>query len=163
MAHILSKKGREIYQTLHNDLQLIIDGILEYCVVDITLVEGHRAPSKQFEYYKKGREKTGDGVWKIVNKSKVITNIDGYKKKGKHNYDPSRAIDVCAYVSGKPHLSWNHTQLAYIAGTAMMVAEVLYAEGKISHKLRWGNDWDMDGDFSDNSLVDAPHLELINP
>ena len=163
MAHKLSQKGKEIYNTLHGDLQLIIDWTLKHVAIDITLTEGHRPVEKQFEYYKKGREQDAQGDWKIVNKAKVITYIDGHKKKGNHNYKPSRAFDFCVYVSGKGHLSWNKTHISYVAGAMVSKAEELYEKGKISHKLRWGYNWDRDGDLSDNTFVDMPHIELYKP
>jgi peptidoglycan LD-endopeptidase CwlK len=28
-------------------------------------------------------------------------------------------------------------------------------------KVRWGNDWDMDGDLNDQKFIDSPHFELV--
>ena len=156
----MSSNSREVYLTLHSDLQYLIDWAFEHVLVDITLVQGHRSPEEQFELYKKGREEVSEGTWVIVNKSKKVTNIDGYKQKSNHNYIPSHAVDICAYVPGKGHLSYDMVQLGYIGGAIISHAEWAYNEGIIKFKARWGNDWDRDGDFSDNSLVDAPHIEL---
>jgi peptidoglycan L-alanyl-D-glutamate endopeptidase CwlK len=41
------------------------------------------------------------------------------------------------------------------------VAERLYNEGRISHRLRWGGDWDMDTKVSDNDFDDLVHFELV--
>ena len=42
------------------------------------------------------------------------------------------------------------------------VAEMLYKQGGITHKLRWGGNWDMDGEILiDQSFDDRPHVELI--
>ena len=42
------------------------------------------------------------------------------------------------------------------------IANQLYEEGKIKHRLRWGGDWDRDGDLTDNILFDGPHFEIIS-
>ena len=44
-----------------------------------------------------------------------------------------------------------------------MISEFLYENGTINHQLRWGGNWDRDGDLSDNTLYDRPHLELYKP
>jgi hypothetical protein len=163
MAHKLSKVGRERYQTLHPDLQLLISWYLEVGIVDITLIEGHRSSVRQFELFKKGRTENSNGIWVITDPHKIVTGIDGYKKLGKHNFDPSLAFDFCAYVSGRPELSWKHKYLAYVAGAIVTKAEELYNAGEIEHKCRWGSDWDRDGNFNDHKLVDSPHIELIKP
>jgi len=43
----------------------------------------------------------------------------------------------------------------------MGVAEILYLQGAIRHKLKWGGNWDMDMDFYDSNFIDLPHFELV--
>lgn len=162
--HILSESSKKVYDTLHSDLQIIISWGLKRCAVDFTLYEGHRSEETQFEYFKKGRElnhRTGE--WEIVDRKKVITSIDGKRRKGKHNYNPSLAVDLHVYVPDKPYLTWDEKHLTYIGASLIMVAKFLYEEGLISHTLRWGGNWDRDGDLADNTLYDLPHLELHRP
>lgn len=161
-THKFSEKSTKQFETLHSDLQKIIAKGVKYCLVDFSLVEGHRSPEKQFEYYKKGRE-LKNGKWEIVNSKWVITNVDGYKVKGKHNYNPSHAVDFCAYVPNKPELTWDSIHLTYIAATLVYIADQLYEQGVIQHKLRWGGNWDKDGDLADNKLYDRPHVEIYKP
>ena len=163
MGHRLGARSQIAYDTLHPDLQRIISWCLDYCAVDFSLTEGHRLVSKQFEYYQKGRTKGNDGKWTITDKKKVITYLDGINKKGKHNYKPSLAFDFCAYVPDKPQLAWDITHLTYIAATFIAVGEFMYKEGMIKHKLRWGGNWDKDGDLDDSRFCDRPHLELYEP
>ena len=160
--HTLGKKSKKQYNTLHPDLQMIVSWGLKYCAVDISLNEGHRPQAKQFEYYKKGRE-LRDGIWVLVRPKSKITNVDGYKIKGKHNYNPSLAVDFKAFVPNKPQLTWDAVHLTYIGASLIMIAEYLYSEGMIQHKLRWGGNWDKDGDLADNTLYDRPHVELYKP
>lgn len=162
LPHKLGTKSKQRYDTLHPDLQLIVDATLELCVVDFSIHEGHRPVEKQFEYYKKGREFV-DGRWKVVNKKNVITNIDGHFKKGKHNHTPSLALDFTAFVQGKPELTWDTVHLTYIGASMIMIAEFLFETEEIEHKLRWGGNWDKDGDLADNTLYDRPHVELYKP
>ena len=160
--HKLGKRSKKQFDTLHPDLQTIVSWGLKYCAVDMTLVEGHRPPEKQLEYFKKGREFV-DGRWKLVRPKQKITNVDGYHIKGKHNYSPSLAVDIAAYVPGKKQLTWDAVHLTYIGSSLIMIAEFLYDDGIIEHKLRWGGNWDKDGDLADNTLYDRPHVELYKP
>ena len=162
LPHSLGNKSKLQYDTLHPDLQLIVDAALEYCVVDFSINEGHRPVKKQLEYFKKGRE-FKNGRWEVVNKKAIITNVDGHYIKGKHNYLPSLALDFKAYVPEKPELTWDSVHLTYIGATMVMIAEVLFKDGEIEHKLRWGGNWDKDGDLADNKLYDRPHVELYTP
>ena len=163
MAHTLGQRSLKQYNTLHPDLQKIIDWGLRFCIVDFTLTEGHRPVERQFELYKKGREFV-DGRWKVKNKKWIVTKIDGYNIKGKHNHDPSLAVDFCAYVPGKVEkLMWDTNHLSYIASSLVTIAEFLFEKGDIEHKLRWGGNWDKDGDLADNNFYDRPHVELYKP
>ena len=162
LSHKLGAGSKKVYDTLHEDLQTIISWGLTKCAVDFTLYEGHRPPEKQFEYYKKGRE-FKNGRWVVVNKKAVITNIDGYHVKGKHNYNPSHAVDLRAYVPDKEGLTWDSVHLTYIAASLIVIADFLFDDGLVQHKLRWGGNWDKDGDLADNTLVDRPHLEIYKP
>lgn len=49
----------------------------------------------------------------------------------------------------------------FFAGVMVAIADRLYKEGEIQHKLRWGGDWDGDHDFKDSKFIDLPHFELI--
>jgi peptidoglycan L-alanyl-D-glutamate endopeptidase CwlK len=71
------------------------------------------------------------------------------------------------HVSEKIHdnpLTWDEEHLTYVGATLMAVADILYQEGKIIHKLRWGGNWDQDGVIlKDQKLWDRPHVELVKP
>jgi len=162
LPHSLGNKSKLQYDTLHPDLQKIVDEGLRLCIVDFSLHEGHRPIAKQHEYFKKGRE-FKSGRWEVVNKKAIITNVDGHYIKGKHNHLPSLAVDFTAYVPDKSRLTWDAVHLTYIAASLVMIADSLYEKGVITHKLRWGGNWDKDGDLADNTLYDRPHVELYKP
>ena len=69
----------------------------------------------------------------------------------KHNTLPSNAVDAIPYP-----VDWNdREQFSYFAGFVIGIA------ASMGIKLRWGGDWDMDGETTDNSFDDLPHIELI--
>jgi len=154
------KKSLENLNTCHDDLITIAKEAILNSPIDFSITEGKRLITRQLELYSKGRKREG-GEWVIVDKSKIVTNIDGVDKKGKHNYSPSLAFDICVYVKGKPELAYNKELLYYAGGVIMATAKRLYKEGKIQRELKHGADWDRDGNIYDHRFIDAPHFELI--
>ncbi len=132
-------------QTCHKDIQLIMDEAIKITNVDFGIAEGYRSIEKQQQYFKEGKSK-----------------IDGVSKKGKHNYSPSLAVDIYPYFENGA--KWDNEHLSYLSGIIHAVSEILFADGKISHKVRWGGNWDMDGIILiDQSFDDRPHFELVLP
>ena len=70
--------------------------------------------------------------------------------KSRHNLVPSMAVDVCPYP-----IDWNDRErFSYFAGYVRGVAAGMGID------IRWGGDWDSDGEVKDNSFDDLPHFEL---
>ena len=68
----------------------------------------------------------------------------------KHNQSPSLAVDVAPWP-----LDWNDlSRFYYLAGIFMGIA---HSKGI---GLRFGGDWDMDGELTDNTFNDLGHFEL---
>lgn len=109
----------------------------------------YRSPEEQFELFKKGRRAI-DSVnhWEIVDKSQIVTNVDGYVVKGAHNYKPSRAVDFRVISNQTGKTTWDDK--FYVP-----LGEIAKRYG-----LVWGGDWDGDGDRTDQKLMDAPHIEV---
>lgn len=140
-----SKTSAERLSTCHKDLQTIFNEVIKY--FDCTILCGHRTTEEQQNLYKQGRTTGG----------KIITYVDGINVLGKHNYSPSLAVDAVAYP-----IDWDHDRRNYLfVGFVLGMAKMLYQQGRVSHKLRSGVDWDQDWDLDDQRLIDVPHFELI--
>lgn len=135
-----SSRSRERLASCDSRLQLVMNKVIQ--VLDITVLEGHRLVSRQQQLYRQGR---------FGNDGPIVTNIDGIRVRGKHNWQPSKAIDVAPYP-----LDWNDRErFVYMAGIVLGIA---HANGI---DLRWGGDWDEDNDLRDhNSPMDLPHFEI---
>ena len=156
----LSTNSKAKYETLHEDLRLLISEALKYSTIDFGISEGARSVETQQEYFKRGREEI-DGQWVITDKSKVITYVDGVVKKGKHNYTPSMAFDFYVYIPGKS-MSYDPTHLTALGYMFVVLGNKLFDEGIITHKIRWGGNFDMDGEILEvGSFRDSPHVELV--
>lgn len=98
---------------------------------DITILETTRNKFKQTEAYKKGTSKVKYG-------------------DSAHNYMPAVAIDVAPYP-----IDWNNEK------RFIELSTIVRREAKrLMIPIRWGGDWDRDGDMTDQSFHDLPHYEL---
>ena len=68
----------------------------------------------------------------------------------KHNKTPSLAVDIAPYP-----INWaDKNRFHYLAGIMKGIA---LSKGI---KLRWGGDWDNNGELNDQVLIDLPHFEI---
>lgn len=130
------KAIRDVWDNIKTEFFAAVPG--HYLEVDCV----YRSPEEQLELFKQGREPSTlmETGWRIVNKGKVVTNVDGKISKGAHNYKPSRAIDVCVVDNQTGKRSWNpdwYKPLIEIAAR---------------HGLVEGGTW--------KSIQDWPHLEV---
>jgi peptidoglycan L-alanyl-D-glutamate endopeptidase CwlK len=125
--------------TCHPDLITLIMEASKY--LKLKVIEGHRGMEEQNKAFNEGKSKLR---W----------------PDGKHNSLPSNAIDIAPLINGK--IEWNKaSQFYYTCGYILGIAEMLLAQGKIKHKIRYGGDWDRDGNISNQTFNDLVHIELI--
>lgn len=121
--------------TVHPDLEIIMGDALDTGIMDFSIIEGHRRQVEQNKYYDLG-------------KSRVKF------PDGKHNKIPSKAVDAAPFINGK--VSWNRLHCCVLAGI------ILACAAKRGIKLRWGGNWDMDGEpITDQDFQDLVHFELV--
>ena len=117
--------------TLDDRLQKVLNEVIKY--VDCSIIEGHRSAERQDKLFEEGRTKV-----KYPN--------------GRHNANPSRAVDVVPYP-----IDWDDRERFHLfAGFVIGIAQ------SMEIKLRWGGDWNMNFEVDDNNFDDFPHFELID-
>jgi peptidoglycan L-alanyl-D-glutamate endopeptidase CwlK len=126
----------------HDDLITLFKEIIkEY---DNSILEGIRTPERQQELFAQGKSK-----------------LDGITKISKHQITEYRDKSIAVDSAPWP-IDWNDLNRFYhYAGYVKGVADRLYYEGKMNHKIRCGADWDGDNSFKDQSFNDLAHFELI--
>lgn len=122
--------------TCHRDLQVIFFEVIKS--FDCTILEGFRDEQRQEMAFQEGK-----------------TTL--HWPHGRHNSNPSLAVDVAPFP-----IDWkNIRQFYYFAGYVLGIARALKDQGKITHSLRWGGDWNNDNLIEDQKLNDLVHFELI--
>ena len=130
-----SRKSLERLETCHPDLRVLFLEVVRH--VDCAILCGHRGEEEQRQAYEDG-----------------VSGLDF--PHSKHNTIPSMAVDVAPWFAKKPHVRWmDRVSWYHFAGFVKATAINLGIE------IRHGGDWDGDGDFHDQSLIDLPHWELL--
>lgn len=125
-----SFKSKQILATAHPALQRFCNELIKE--FDFIVLCGHRPVAEQQRLYAQGRTAPG----------KRVTNIDGVRVKGRHNYKPALAVDLAPYP-----LDWNDLERFKDMGArAKQVAD------RLGLPISWGGDW--------KKFKDYPHFEL---
>ena len=123
------KTSKKRLSTCDDKLQKLFNEVIKH--VDCSVLEGHRSKDRQNKLYEEGKTKV-----KYPN--------------GRHNRQPSSAVDVTPYP-----VDWkDRERQTLFAGFVIGVAS------QMNINLRWGGDWDQDFQVVDNRFDDFPHFEL---
>ena len=123
------KKSKERLNTCDSNLQKVFNEVIKH--VDCSILEGHREKDRQNKLFEEGKTK--------------VKYPDG-----RHNRQPSSAVDVTPYP-----VDWkDRERQTLFAGFVIGVAS------QMGINLRWGGDWDQDFQVVDNRFDDFPHFEL---
>lgn len=118
--------------TCHPDLRRIATIVIEQ--FDFTVIEGYRGRVKQEIAYRNGASQVN---W----------------PDSKHNDTPSNAYDLMPWPIDWTTKSSNTERSCLLAGIVLSTAWTYGIE------LRWGGDWNMDGDTRDEKFRDYGHFE----
>lgn len=123
--------------TCHPDLQAIFFEVIK--TFDCIVTEGYRNQADQEKAFNSGHSKVN---W----------------PNGKHNHQPSMAVDAYPYP-----IDWNNERLAlWFGGYVLGIAQMLKAQGKITHSIRWGGSWNGLGKLNTGKMLnDTGHFEII--
>ncbi len=129
-----SQRSNKVRAELDHRLITVVDRLLAECS-DLSLISGHRGEAEQNALFH-------DRLSKLE------------YPHSKHNSYPSLAVDFRAYPWPKKEpKQW--AALAYIAAHAILIGQ---EEGV---NIRWGGDWNQNGDLTDQSFNDLFHLEIV--
>ena len=124
-------RSRRAMENIDPRLKKVLNEVIKY--VDCSVLEGHRNEERQNKLFKEGRTKV-----KYPN--------------GRHNANPSTAVDVVPYP-----IDWDDRERFHLfAGFVIGIAK------SMEITLRWGGDWNMNFEVDDNNFDDFPHFELID-
>lgn len=105
--------------------------------IDFAVIEGQRGKEAQNEFFNEG-----------------LTQLRW--PNGKHNATPSKAAHFAPWHKAEPHIHWkSQREFSMLAGRILQIAD------EMGYKVRWGGDWDMDDDLTDQKFNDLVHYEVL--
>lgn len=134
-----SRKSNDRLKTCVWSLQQVFQEVVKH--YDCTILEGHRGEVKQNKLFHDPRKRT-HVEW----------------PDGQHNFYPSRAVDVAPYPIPENWGADNYKDLVHFYQLAAIVKFVGKQNGI---EIRWGGDWNNDGDYKDNTFDDLAHFEIL--
>ena len=134
MGFKLGKTSLARLQGVDETLVNVVKRAIEISEVDFTVMEGVRTLERQRELYAQGRTAPG----KIVTWTMKSRHIEG------------KAVDLVPYP-----LDWNDIEKFNKIKYAMF-----QAAKELDVNLRWGADWDGDGNYREKGEYDSPHFEI---
>lgn len=125
---------------VHPQLVKIVRRALELSPVDFAVIEGVRTRQRQAELYDQGRTKPGNIVTWTMNSRHFVNTDTGY----------GHAVDIL------PATGWGD-----FAGFDAVNKAMQQAASECGAVVRWGADWDQDGNPREKGENDSPHWELV--
>jgi len=111
--------------------------------VDFSVLEGVRTPQRQQELYAQGRTKPGPVVTWTLTSNHFVDPRTGY----------GLAVDLVPYP-----VDWEGpTRFPKFDEISRAMFE---AAKELGVTIRWGADWDMDGNPRERGETDSPHFEI---
>lgn len=131
-----SQPSREKLVTCDSRLIRLCTKVVQ--VFDVTVLCGRRDEQEQNRHFNSGNSKVR-------------------YPNSKHNSIPSMAIDLAPYPIP---LDWGKQWKDKVKFYELK-AIMFYEADRLGVRLRWGGDWDGDGDYKDQKFDDLVHYEIV--
>jgi len=141
MTYKFSKKSLDNLVGVHPDLRDLVQEAMALQIMDFAVNEGLRSLDRQKELVATGKSKTMN--------SKHLKQPDGF----------GHAVDL--YPSPIDMAAVNKGSAQEIIRFGVLYGIIATLAVKNGIKVRWGSDWNGDGQTLDHKFFDAPHIELV--
>ena len=144
MSFVFGKKSKAHLANVHPDMAKVMYRVLELSPVDFGITCSERTVEEQVACVVQKKSKTLE--------SKHLPSL---VRPGLEKEMCSGAVDIVCY---------NHLGKIQYEGAEHLYHSVAAVVKAVSEELnipiRWGGDWDRDGDTTDQTFNDLPHFEL---
>jgi peptidoglycan L-alanyl-D-glutamate endopeptidase CwlK len=142
---------------VHPQLARVVQGAIEKTKQDFMVLEGVRSKETMWEYWGKGRTASQCRAAGVPEKyakpglAKVTWLNNPLGSNHRIMADGfGHAVDLCPFP-----VDWND------AAKFDAIADAMFAAAKeLGVKIRWGADWDQDGNPRERGETDSPHFEV---
>ena len=139
MSFKLGSTSRARLAGVHPRLVAVVERAIQITGQDFTVLEGVRTQARQLELYAQGRTTPGPVVtW--TKTSNHFKKADGY----------GHAVDIAPFP-----IDWSN-----LARFDAVAKAMFQAGAELRVKIRWGADWNANGEPRERGESDSPHFEL---
>lgn len=140
MTFVLGSKSLKALEGVDPRLVKVVKRAIAISTVDFRVIEGVRTPARQKELYAQGRTKPG--------------NIVTWTMKSNHFVNPKTGFGQAVDLLPAPY-DWKEL------GPFDAVSKAMFqAANDCKVHIRWGANWDQDGNPREKGETDSPHFEL---
>lgn len=139
MAFKFGLKSKNKLAECHRDLQRVMELAISRSDIDFSITEGKREIETQAALFVQKKTRT-------MQSRHLACVWDGDRRV-------SGAVDIACFDKDG-HIAWTSGLYSQVSKTIMACAKELKID------IRWGGDWDMDGDTKDQTFNDLVHFEL---
>lgn len=143
MGFAFGERSNKNLDGVHPKLIMVAKRAIKLTDVDFFVNEGVRTPERQKQLYAQGRTKPGP----------IVT----WTLKSNHFINPKtqfgHAIDVYPFP-------YNPDDKDIVKKQRAIAKAFFTAADELDIPIRWGADWDMDGNYGERGEGDSPHFEL---
>lgn len=133
--------SRQRLDDLHPDMRRVVERVMSYQLMDFSVIETVRTLDRQKDLVARGVSSTM--------KSKHLRQSTGY----------AHAVDLYPYPVNMAAVK--RGDMVEVSRFGVLAGLMLRAAMEEGVPIRWGGDWDRDGQTLDHTFFDAPHFELI--
>ena len=153
------QRSKERLGLCHPDLMVIHYQAIQVSPIDYGIAETRRTQDRARMLFEEGRSQLDPSKGQF---SKHLGRTLDYE------IDPDGvafASDIYIWhkdATIRRQLNNHMPTFAMVAGVILSVANRLYEDGSIQHRVRWGGNWDGDQQILiDQGFDDGPHFELV--
>ncbi len=144
MAYAFGKRSRTAMIGLDPRLIQVLDLAITISPVDFMVIEGVRTRARQKELYAQGRTKPGKVVTWTLNSNHFVNLATGF----------GEAFDALP-------APYDWSTKGPNGDPFVLMADAIFEAGRrLRIPIRWGADWDQDGNPKERGETDSPHFEL---
>lgn len=133
-------RSRSKLVDVHHDMVRLACVVISRSKIDFGITCGGREIDEQALLFVQGKTRT----MKSKHLKVLRDELSGSMTSG--------AIDIVCYINGK--VTWEKEPYIEVSKLFLEVSE------ELGIPIRWGGDWDRDGDMTDQKFNDYPHYEL---
>ena len=149
---VLSKLSLSRLEGVNPELVQVVKRAIEITPQDFMVVEGVRTKEQCYSNYGKGRrweQCTAKGVPAKYAQPK-LAKVTWLNNPLSSKHVTGKAVDLVPYP-----VDWND-----LSKFDQMAQAMFAAAKELGVSIRWGADWDNDGNYREKGEYDSPHFEL---